>query len=58
MQESTSRQLIFLAEEDIPKKIQPHQSRLGNSSNYYEIPRQAWSSNGGPQPLPGGAISI
>jgi len=28
----------------------PHQSRLGNSSNFSEIPRQAMLSNGGPHP--------
>ena len=35
----------------IPKdEKKPHQSRLGNSSNIYEMPRQAFVSNGGPQP--------
>ena len=36
----------------------PHQSRLGNSSNHYEMPRQAWSSNGGPQVTLNGILRV
>ena len=36
----------------------PHQSRLGNSSNHYEMPRQAWSSDGGPQVTLNGILRV